>query len=84
MDPIYHFYMHCLNRNVCPSAEIAAPNLCYMDTMYNRWAVQNAVQLRQRILDRQGAGLLLGANDDGSTFAATATRRRLESSWRRG
>lgn len=62
MDPMYHFYMQCLKKGKLaedypcapPGAEdIAGPHLCYMDTTYNRWAVQNAAQLRERILQRK-------------------------------
>jgi hypothetical protein len=60
MDPVYHFYMHCLKKNDathCCAQQVAGPNLCFMDAMYNRWAVQNAAQLRQRILARKGMEL---------------------------
>lgn len=72
MDPIYHFYMQCKPKRSCdqeaqqekeeqrqgfPGDGIAGPDLCFMDTMYNRWAVQNPLQLRQRILERKGQEL---------------------------
>lgn len=67
MDPIYHLYVQCkpkaaairsdLQEQSFPGDGIAGPNLCFMDTMYNRWAVQNPVQLRQRILERKAQEL---------------------------
>lgn len=46
---------------------IAGMNMHFLNVMYNRWAVQNAVQLRQRIIERRG--LELGLQMDESENA---------------
>lgn len=61
MGPICHLYMQCTQQTQKDDGgleqqhpgEIAGRGLQFMDTMYNRWAVQNAVQLRERILQRK-------------------------------
>lgn len=67
VDPIYHMYIECRrptkkrkmdehddgSGRVC----VAGPGMHFLDVMYNRWAVQNAQQLRQRILERRGKEL---------------------------
>lgn len=64
MDPIYHFYMHCMLPSAAKEevpTEVAGPNLRFIDTMYNRWAMQNPVQLRRRILELKGKELGISA-----------------------
>ena len=59
MAPICHLYMQCTRQTQKDDGleqqtdGIAGRGLQFMDTMYNRWAVQNAVQLRERILQRK-------------------------------
>ena len=53
-EPIYHMYIECK-----PANDEGAVGVEHIDVMYNRWAVQNPLLLRQRILERLGAELLL-------------------------
>jgi hypothetical protein len=50
-EPIFHVFVECS----IPDGKVVE----HMDVMYSRWAVQNPILLRQRILERMGGELLL-------------------------
>jgi hypothetical protein len=57
-DAIYHMYIQC--KPASQTEEL----LEHMDIMYSRWAVQNPLLLRQRILARRGFELILEKKDN--------------------
>ena len=61
-EPIYHMYIECTLKNfVGTRGEEDEDEVEHMDTMYSRWAVQNPLLLRQRILERMGTEVLVKA-----------------------
>lgn len=65
-EPIYHMYIECrlplsssTESSDAEAMEKREDEVEHMDVMYSRWAVQNPMLLRQRIIERMGTELLL-------------------------
>lgn len=56
-EPIYHMYLECTFQG--QEDQQNTNNREHMDVMYSRWAVQNPMLLRQRILERMGTEFLV-------------------------